>query len=170
VNPRQRRLAADWEALRAEYSGHRAVGVEPIGPFPPDEYQLLFFVKGLRLDGEQPVVADRHEVRIQLPLGYPREPPYCTALSPIFHPNISEHYCIGDYWAAGVTLVDIVAKIGDMIQFRIYNPKSPLDPVAARYAEEHPELFPLGNLDLWAPEVDVVRLRSELQSLSNPND
>jgi ubiquitin-protein ligase len=155
-SPRQRRLLHDWEALRAEYSGHPAVTVEPIGPLPPEEYRVTFHVTGLRREGDRPIVATEHTVRIQLPLGYPREAPYCTPLTPVFHPNIDEHFCIGDYWAAGEPLVDIVAKLGDMLQYRIYNTRSPLDAVAGRYADAHTELFPLGHVEIRAPDVAVA--------------
>lgn len=117
---------------------------------------MTFKVPGLRRDGDQPIVTNEHQVKVQLPLGYPREEPYCTPLTPVFHPNISERVCIGDYWAAGEQLVDIVARISDMLQYRLYNPKSPLDAVAATYAEQHPDLFPVGNVEVYAPEVQVV--------------
>jgi hypothetical protein len=94
-------------------------------------------------------------VEIRLPANYPREQPHCVPLTPVFHPNIAEYYCIGDYWAAGETLVDIVAKIGDMIQYRSYNPKSPLDATAAYWAEQNASLFPIGNVELGRPELEI---------------
>lgn len=155
MNPRQRRISADWDALRAEYSGSEVVAIEPVGPMPPEEYKVLFRVPGLVRDGERPVIVNEHEVRIQLPLGYPREEPYCTPLTPVFHPNIAERVCIGDYWAAGEQLVDIVARISEMLQYRLYNPASPLDAVAAKYASDNPQLFPLGDIEVYSPEVEV---------------
>jgi Ubiquitin-conjugating enzyme len=155
MNPRQRRISADWDALRAEYSGSEAVAIEPVGPLPPEEYKVVFRVPGLVRDGDRPVIVDEHRVRIQLPLGYPREEPYCTPLTPVFHPNISERVCIGDYWAAGEQLVDIVARISEMLQYRLYNPASPLDAVAAKYASDNPQLFPLGDVEVYSPEVKV---------------
>jgi Ubiquitin-conjugating enzyme len=157
MNPRQRRIAADWDALRAEYSGHEAVTIEPVGPLPPEEYEVVLRVPGLRRDGERPIVVDEHKVRIQLPLGYPRDEPYCTPLTAVFHPNISERICIGDYWAAGEQLVDIVARISEMIQYRLYNPASPLDAVAAKYAIDNRELFPIGDIEIYSPEIEVRR-------------
>lgn len=160
MNPRQRRLTADWEALRAEFSGHPSVTVEPIGPLPPEEYEVEYRLNGIRVEDGSPVIATTHKVRIQLPLGYPREVPYCTPLTAIFHPNIAQHFCIGDYWAAGEGLADIVAKMGEMIQYRLFNVRSPLDPVAAHYAEDNASLFPIGDVDLWSPEVVVSRRQS----------
>lgn len=158
--PRLRRLAADYEAVRAEFSGHPHVHVEPLGPHrPPEAYRIKFRVRGLRLEGKQPVAVNEHVAEIRLSVGYPREKPQCTPLTAVFHPNIKEYYCIQDYWAAGQSLVDTIAKIADMIQFRTYNTASPLDALAARWASQNRELFPLGNVTLGTPEV-AIRLGS----------
>jgi len=155
TSPRLRRLMHDYEAVRAECSGHERVTVTPQGPAPAQVYHVEFRVPGLRMIDGELVEVDRHEVEIRLPLGYPREPPYCIALTPVFHPNIDQHYCIGDFWAAGESLVDIVAKLADMIQYRVLNPHSPLNVEAARYAVAHPERFPLGTADIYQPEVEI---------------
>lgn len=155
TSPRLRRLAADHQALRADFSGHPAVHIEGLGSPPPEVYRVEYRIPGLALEGDTPVRLETHQVEIHLPAGYPREQPYCVPLTPIFHPNVSAHYCINDYWSAGESLSDVVAKIGAMIQYRIYNPKSPLDSTAAYWAEQHPELFPIGTVELGAPEVEV---------------
>lgn len=155
--PRLRRLAADYEAVRAEFSGHPNVHVVPLGPQrPPEAYRVTFRVRGLRLDGTQPVAVDSHDVEVRLPIGYPREKPLCTPLTPVFHPNIKEYYCLQDYWAAGQALADTIAKIADMIQYRVYNTASPLDALAARWASQNANLFPLGNVTLGTPEVAIT--------------
>lgn len=163
-SPRLRRLASDHEALRADFSGHPVVEIEPVGALPPQAYRVSYRVPGLALEGEQPVRVEEHRVEIHLPAGYPREQPYCVPLTPIFHPNVGAHYCINDYWSAGESLSDVVAKIGAMIQYRIYNTKSPLDSTAAYWAEQHPELFPVGDVDFGQPEVQVeIGERSPVQ-------
>jgi len=155
--PRLRRLAADYEAVRAEFSGHPHVHVEPLGANrPPESYRVTYRVRGLRLNGNQPEPVDMHQVEIKLPLRYPRDKPLCLALTPVFHPNIKDAYCIQDYWAAGQSLVDTIAKIADMIQYRVYNPASPLDALAARWASTNSRLFPLGNVTLGTPEVQIT--------------
>ena len=155
--PRLRRLAADYEAVRAEFSGHPHVHVEPLGPHrPPEAYRVTLKVRGLRLRGNQPHAVDEHQLEIRLPASYPREKPLCTPLTAVFHPNIKDYFCIQDYWAAGQSLVDTIAKISDMIQFRIYNPASPLDALAARWASQNTNLFPLGNVSLGTPEVMIT--------------
>lgn len=155
--PRLRRLSADYEAVRAEFSGHPHVHVEPLGPHrPPEAYRVTLRVRGLRLRGNQPLPVDEHGSKIRLPASYPREKPLCTPLTPVFHPNIKDYFCIQDYWAAGQSLVDTIAKISDMIQYRIYNPASPLDALAARWASQNTNLFPLGNVSLGTPEVMIT--------------
>lgn len=154
--PRLRRLAADYESVRAEFSGHPHVQIAPIGSARPSEaYRITYRVRGLRLDGDRPVTVDHHEVEVRLPLGYPREKPICTPLTPVFHPNIKGYYCIQDYWAAGQPLADTIVKIADMLQFRIYNPASPLDATAAQWARANAHLFPIGHVDLGRPELDI---------------
>jgi ubiquitin-protein ligase len=157
TSPRVRRLAADWESVRGEFSGHPHVSVVPLGPGrPPEAYRVTLRVRGLRLDGDQPVPIDSHQVEIRLPVGYPREKPICTPITPVFHPNIKSYYCIQDYWAAGQPLVDTIAKLADMVQYRVYNPASPLDGTAARWARQNWSLFPIGNVSIIAPEVAIT--------------
>jgi hypothetical protein len=44
-----------------------------------------------------------------------------------------------------------------MIQYRLYNPASPLDAVAAKYAIDNRELFPIGDVEIYSPEIEVRR-------------
>jgi ubiquitin-protein ligase len=158
MNPRLRRLQADYELMREVFSGHPHIGMEPMGrPFPPERYALDFRVRGLHLAGGQPDYRDAHRLEMTLPRRYPAEKPYVVPIDPIFHPNIREFVCIADYWAADSMLADVVIKLGDMIQWRVYNCSSPLDAQAARWALEHESsgLFPIGDVDLGVEEVNV---------------
>jgi ubiquitin-protein ligase len=164
MNPRLRRLQADYELVREVFSGHPHVVLEPMGAhLPPESYRIAFRLRGLFLDGEQPAYREIHHVELMLPRGYPAERPYVVPVEPIFHPNIRDYFCIADYWAAGTTLADVIAKLGDMIQWRIYNVASPLDAIAARWAaEQEPTgIFPVGNVDLGVADFEIsVRSRS----------
>lgn len=158
MNPRLRRLQSDYDLVREVFSGHPHVSVEPIGSRrPPESYHVEFRLRGLYLNGDQPDYRDHHIAEIILPRGYPAEKPYCVPLTPAFHPNIRDYFCIADYWAAGTTLVDVIVKIGDMIQWRVYNTASPLDAIGARWAaqQEPTGLFPIGNVDLGVPDIAV---------------
>jgi ubiquitin-protein ligase len=176
MNPRLRRLQSDYAQVREVFSGHPHVHVEAVGTrLPPESYHVRFDVRGLTLVGEQPTYREAHEVDIMLPRNYPAEKPYCVPLSPIFHPNIKDYFCIADYWAAGTTLVDVIVKLGDMIQWRIYNPASPLDAIAARWAQQQEPtgLFPIGDVDLGVADVPIgLRSRSDaaLTALAGDDD
>lgn len=86
---------------------------------------------------------------------YPREKPKCVLETPIFHPNFGSYICIGDFWAAGETLVDVIIKIGQMIMYQDYNPKSPLNAQAALWAKQNERYLPVDKRDLYQPEVDL---------------
>ena len=109
---------------------------------PPERYQLDYRVTGLRLVDEELKTVKNHRVEIVLPATYPRLPPQCRMLTPVFHPNIAPHaICIGDHWSAGEPLVSIVARIAEMITYQSYNTKSPLNGEAA---PEWVQLLPPG--------------------------
>ena len=159
MNPRLRRLQSDYDLVRETFSGHPHVAVSPVGSGrPPETYEVEFKLRGLYLNADQPDFLDTHRVQLMLPRAYPSEKPYIVPLTPVFHPNIRDYFCIADYWAAGTTLVDVIAKLGDMIQWRVYNPASPLDAIAARWASEQEAsgIFPIGNVDLGVGEIEIA--------------
>lgn len=178
MNPRQRRLTADAERLRTEFSGHQLVSVQPIGFDPPEQYRVVFRLPGVTLDpaSAQPVVTHEHRVLITLPARYPRDKPYCIAETPVFHPNFGaaagDEICIGDYWTPSQTLVDIIAKIGDMLQFKTYNVKSPLNAVAAQWVAQNEQVFPLGDASLFQaePEINLGPAAEAAGSTTIPTD
>lgn len=159
MSARLRRLTADYEKIRAEAAGHKYVKIEPLGPQPPERYLVTYLVKGLKWDqaANRPIELNRHQVEIYLGQSYPREKPICNIKTEIFHPNFQNRgtVCIGDHWAAGETLWDVIVQIGEMIQYQSYNPKSPLDAQAARWSRDNEHLFPIGKVDLYQPEPDV---------------
>lgn len=155
MSPRMRRLLADWEAVRAEFSGHPLVSVEPLGPTPPDKYKVIFRLTGVALQGENPVHVAHHECEIHLPIGYPREQPLVLPLTPIFHPNVSDRYCIADYWSAGEGLMDVITRLAKIIQYQSYNTKSPLNARAAYWADQNPALFPIGHEQLGRGDLNI---------------
>ena len=57
--------------------------------------------------------ASRAEVFLSL--DYPRRPPFCRMLNPVFHPNIDPtKICIGDHWTAGQSLAQLIVQIGEI--------------------------------------------------------
>jgi ubiquitin-protein ligase len=141
---RLRRLHADYDKLRAFLAQQPRIRLIQVQGTPPERYQLEFQIKGLREVDEQLQTVANHMVEISLPLSYPRLPPQCRMLTPVFHPNIAPHaICIGDHWSAGEPLWSMVARIGEMIAYQSYNTKSPLNGEAARWVEANQHQLPL---------------------------
>ncbi len=153
---RTRRLKRDHEKILAELSTSEFVTVEALAGDPPNHYRVMYRLSGLMWDESSGHVKpiEEHIVDIFLPVGYPRQAPRCTMRTPIWHPNIGDYVCIGDYWSAGVALVDIIAHIADMIQYRTYNLKSPVNKAAADWAQHNLKSFPVGDRTILPPEQD----------------
>lgn len=146
---RQRRLLADEKSMRAAFGGASGAIrlVDSIGS-PPEKYVVEFHVRS-KLDAETEI--ETHRAEIQLTSDYPRVGPACRMLTPVFHPNIdSSHICIGDHWAAGERLVDLVVRIGEMLAYQAYNIRSPLNAEAAMWADLNAANLPTDPRDLRA--------------------
>jgi ubiquitin-protein ligase len=116
---------------------------------PPDRYTFEFGLTGLVEEGESIRESVTHRAEIFLPLDYPRRPPFCRMLTPVFHPNIDpQKICIGDHWSAGQSLLQLAVRIGEMICYQSYNTKSPLNAKAAAWAESNLTHLPLVRVDL----------------------
>jgi predicted Zn finger-like uncharacterized protein len=146
---RLRRLKADYERLSDYVRRHPRLKLIQVEGDPPERYQLEMQIKSIRMTGGELQPVQSHLVEIALPLAYPRTPPQCRMLSPVFHPNIAPHaICVGDHWGAGESLQSIVARIGEMLAYQSYNVKSPLNGEAARWVEENKDRLPLDRVSL----------------------
>jgi len=150
MNPRLRRLQADYERVTAVFTNHPFIRLLQAEGSPPEKY-----VFELSLDSLVPVGDDSfapgavHRAEIFLPLDYPRRPPFCRMLTPVFHPNIDpQKICIGDHWSAGQSLAQLIVRIGEMLCYQSYNVKSPLNAKAAAWAEQNEAKLPLVKADL----------------------
>lgn len=149
LSPRQRRLAADHQELTESFTGHQHVFVTPVGAEPPERYQIVYNVPGLVTDQSNNLqILGQHVVHMTLPSGYPREKPYFTCDSPVFHPNFGNYICIADFWSPSQSLTDVVVEIGDLLQYKLYNVRSPLNALAARWVAENPQRVPISNINL----------------------
>ena len=124
------------------------------GGDPPDRYRVLFRCHGLALaEGEStPHVTDRHICDIYLHRDYPQRPPHMIWRTPVFHPNIlpperGGAVCIGS-WSPAETLVDLVLRIGQMIQYHNYDLQDALNRQAAQWVDKHQGRFPLDDRSL----------------------
>jgi ubiquitin-protein ligase len=152
---RLRRLQADFEKLSAYAQRHPRVRLVQVEGTPPEKYQVEFQLRSINQNGDQFSYVNRHLVEISLPRNYPRMPPQCRMLTPVFHPNIAPHaICIGDHWNAGEPLWSMVMRIGEMLAYQSYNTKSPLNGEAARWVEENMASLPLDPVPLYVDQAD----------------
>jgi len=161
-SPRIRRLKLDHERLNTRFQDWNAVQISGLAGTPPEQYQVTYAVRGIYAapDG-QILEREQHTVEINLSLGYPRRAPHCKMLTPIFHPNFDEtSVCIGDFWAASEGLDELIVRIGRMIAYQEYNTKSPLNGLAARWAEQHSHMLPVDSREI-APPLTAAALQPE---------
>jgi hypothetical protein len=140
---------ADHQMLLDVFGTHPLFHVVEAEGDPPERYVFHIQVPGLREENGALALSESHRVEIFLPRDYPRRPPICRMLTPIYHPNIDPHkICIGDHWSADQSLVHLVVRVAEMICYQSYNVKSPLQAEAAAWAEQNPQRLPLADTDL----------------------
>jgi ubiquitin-protein ligase len=146
---RLRRLQADFERLKDYVNRHPRLQLIQAEGSPPERYQIEYKIRSLRQKDGQMTEVTSHLVEIALPRDYPRVPPLCRMLTPVFHPNIAPHaICIGDHWSAGEALPALVARIGEILAYQSYNTKSPLNGEAARWVDQNVDRLPLDNVSM----------------------
>jgi ubiquitin-protein ligase len=119
---------------------------------PPERYKVRFSCRGLFLRNGVVANSILHEVEIYIPARYPLVPPELRWLTPIFHPNIlgsdHPHYpgkvCLGG-WSPSQFLDELCMKLIDMIEYRNYNVRSPINAEAAVWANRNEHLLPLSS-------------------------
>jgi ubiquitin-protein ligase len=151
---RTRRLMADHRLVKETFAGSSMIRLLETSGDPAEIYTIEFHVKGIEsVRGDQPVIRERHVAEIRLTSDYPRLAPACRMTTPIFHPNIdTSAICVGDHWAAGERLTDVLIRIAQMIAYQAYNIKSPLNGEAAMWADLNPEAFPIDARDFYPAE------------------
>lgn len=154
TSPRIRRLQTDAEAIRARLSGWSLIELSGTAGLPPEIYRFTYHLRGLYVDPAGNILErEQHLLEVNLSLGYPRRAPQCRMLTPVFHPNFDDaSVCIGDFWAASEGLDDLVIRIGRMICYQEYNIKSPLNGIAAKWAEQHAHLLPIDRRSVAPPD------------------
>src|SRR5580658_981886 len=150
MSPRLRLMKADYEPVCLVFTNNtyiRFVGTEGT---PPEKYTFAIQVEGLMPEGDDSFRPSAvHHAQVFLPIDYPRRPPFCRMITPVFHPNIDpQKICIGDHWSAGQSLAQMIVHIAAMICYQSYNLKSPLNANAAAWAEQNAAQLPLHKADL----------------------
>jgi len=154
---RLRRLQADFERLREYIRQHPRLQLIQAEGSPPERYQIEYRIKSLRQKDGQLQEVNSHLVEVALPRDYPRVPPQCRMLTPVFHPNIAPHaICIGDHWSAGESLSALVARIGEMLSYQSYNTRSPLNGEAARWTDQNIAQLPLDPVSMAVEETGTA--------------
>lgn len=172
MNIRNRRLQNDYEKVLSDFAGNEHISVHVIEGDPPSHYQVMYHVNGIKWDEAicSAIPITEHVVDIFLRLGYPKMQPKCTMLTPIWHPNIGDYVCIGDFWSAGVTLADIIVHIGNMIQYKSYNLGSPVNKTAAVWAQANAKLFPLDDYAVIVENTSELTKSDEPEIVQQKND
>lgn len=149
---RHRRLQSDYEKIVETFKEDGRIHIKAVNGNPPEKYQIEFLVNSLVMHPDGSVkVKNNHIAEIYLTASYPRQPPQCRMLTPVFHPNIAPHaICIGDHWAAGESLPHLIVRIGEMLSYQSYNLKSPLNGEAAKWASQNGSRFPIDKIDFSA--------------------
>lgn len=152
MNPRLRRLAADYQQVMEVFANHPAVRIVAAEGSPPEKYTVEFSVRSLVAGaGGSFTEGGVHRAEVFLPMDYPRRPPFCRMTTPVYHPNIDpQKICIGDHWSAGQRLAMLIVRIAEMLAYQSYNVKSPLNGQAAAWAEMNAARLPLENTDFAA--------------------
>lgn len=153
-SPRIRRVQSDYDRMKRRFADFPLIKIASAEGVPPEKYLITYNVKGLSAEPDGTLrERDQHTLEVNLTLGYPRRPPQCKLLTPIFHPNITEStVCTGDFYAASEGLDDLVIRIGRMIAYQEYNVKSPLNGLAARWAEKNNAKLPVDARELAPPQ------------------
>lgn len=149
MSVRLRRLKADYDKLSTIFTQNSRIRIKKTFGSPPEKYQVEYLVSGLEkhLDGKLQL-RNNFMVEITLTGAYPRMAPQCKMLTPVYHPNIAPHaVCIGDHWAAGESLANLVVRIAEMLSYQSYNIKSPLNGDAAKWSQENQDRLPLDTFD-----------------------
>jgi len=173
MTPRQRRLRADFDRIISEFSAHPYISVNYNAETGiPEQYFIEYKnIKGLKQTSDsspqnrKTEITTNHRTEIYLHADYPRVKPVCYMLSDIFHPNFRMAHphdiCIGDYWASGETLADVIYMIGEMIQYKNFSSKNPLNGVAAKWAMENQSIFPVDETNIRIGDEDL-RLQNKI--------
>lgn len=157
LSPRVRRLKLDYELLTTRFRDWPLIAITGSAGLPPEVYQFTYRVRGLYVAANGDIVErDEHVMEVNLSLGYPRRPPHCRMITPIFHPNFdASSVCIGDFWAASEGLDDLIIRVGRMIAYQEFNTKSPLNGLAAKWAAQHAALLPVDTREIAPPSIYV---------------
>jgi len=162
---RETRLRNDYKNVRDLVNRSELIHIMTTDGDPPEKYLIRFTCKGVErvTPAGKPILRETHEVRIYLHAEYPLKQPQLKWLTPIFHPNIhvTGAVCIGAWWPAK-TLDELLLTLAEMVQFKNFDPKDPMNSKAAAWALRNKRLFPIDKRGLKGQSLaDLIVLGEE---------
>ena len=147
------RLENEWRRAQRSFAYHPVIGVAPLRGDPPHEYQIDYRVRTLVMnDAGELQYVDDVAMHMWLPPGFPNQPPVMRPMANVFHPNIAlEGVYLTRPWHANDSLVDFVARIGELLAYRSYDPESVVNSVAMDWLTENSGMLPLDNRADFSP-------------------
>jgi ubiquitin-protein ligase len=83
----------------------------------------------------------------------------------MFHPNIhvTGAVCIGAWWPAK-KLDELLMSLAEMVQYKNYDPKDPMNSKAAAWALRHKNLFPVDSRSLKGKSLEDLIFLGETET------
>ena len=131
MNPRLRRLQAEYQEIRSRFDGDNQIDVIVSNPPYCTKYQVIYRLPSTRITNGAVFIRDQTVVEFELTAEYPRVQPIVRTFDPVFHPNFgavtgnSAKVCIADYWSPAQTLAGIIIEVGEMLLWSKFNIRSP---------------------------------------------
>jgi ubiquitin-protein ligase len=162
---RETRLRNDHNRIRDLVNRSEFIHILNTEGDPVEKYLIRYTCNGVEKvnSAGKPILRDSHEVSVYLHAEYPLKQPQLKWLTPIFHPNIhvTGAVCIGAWWPAK-TLDELFLTLGEMIQYKNYDPKDPMNSKAAAWAMRNKNLFPIDRRNLKGQSLeDLIVLGEE---------
>ena len=159
------RLAHEYDLVKAALEGHPRITLLAAGGDPPDRFLLEFRVRSLApatsgLPGGQPLPRFQHLVAFLLPPEFPREPPRCRFLTPVFHPNVFENTTmLAHDWDEASSVAMLMLRCAEALAYQYYDLNVALNNEAAAWVRSYASFLPLdtlGPLERKEEELDSV--------------
>ncbi len=125
----------------------------PVAGAPPYKYLAEFRCDGLVESRGEISVSDRHLIGVSFPSDYLRSSSHpgqvLTWLEPAaeFHPNIRSPFCCVGHIAPGMSLLNLLHQVFQMITWQRYTPREDdaLNADACRWARRNAERLPIDS-------------------------
>lgn len=162
---RETRLRNDNQRIRDLVNRSEFIHLMLAEGNPPEKYWIRFTCKGVESinSSGKPQFREVHDVSIYLHAEYPLKQPQLKWQTPIFHPNIhvTGAVCIGAWWPAK-TLDELLLTLAEMVQYKNYDPRDPMNSKAAAWALRHKNIFPIDGRALKGKSLeDLIVLGEE---------